>query len=216
MLDMKAEMEDEVFHAETVDVEIHPSTSLAPHPDRSHWFELEVWWIRQRPVWFHKKAMGRMNEFERIGKVLVKTRTLLMLLIAKPLEDALDGREILTMNEEVQVIHLPYRAVTVQLLREHRTTKRDARNALLFTGHEYRSEFRRQQEIPSRVLDQLLLEAISQGRWDEGLMAWEVNPLVEQRGDSLYERFLNDSVPNLVRESHRLLGLTNVFCQEVC
>lgn len=64
MLEMKAEVEDEVFHAETVDVEIQPSPSLAPHPDRSHGFELEMWWIRQRPVWFHKKAMGRMNEFE--------------------------------------------------------------------------------------------------------------------------------------------------------
>lgn len=66
------------------------------------------------------------------------------------------------------------------------------------------------------MLHQLSLEPVPKGRGDEGLMAWEVNPLVEQRGDSLYERFLNDSVPNLVRESHRLLGLTNVFCQEVC
>lgn len=148
MLDMKAEMGDEVFHPETVDVQIHPSLSLTPHPNRSHGFELEVWWIRQRPVWFHKKAMSRMNEFERIGKVFVKTRTLLMLLIAEPLEDALDGLEILTMNEEVQVIHLPYATVTVQLLREHGATKWDAWNTLLATGHEDRSEFRRQEEIP--------------------------------------------------------------------
>lgn len=148
MLDMKAEMEDEVFHPETVDVDIHPSPPLTSHPDWSHGFDLEMWWIGQRPVWFHKKTMNRMNEFERIGKVLVKTRTLLMLLIAEPLEDALDGREILTMNEEVQVIHLPYGTVTVQLFREHRATKRDARNTLLVTGHEDRSEFRRQEEIP--------------------------------------------------------------------
>ena len=148
MLDMKAEMDNEVFHLETVDVEIHPSPSLTPHPDWSHRFDLEVWWVSQRPVWFHKKAMSRMNQFERIGKVLVKTRMLLVLLIAEPLEDALDGREILAMNEEVQVIHLPYGAVTVQLLREHRTTKRDAWNTLLVTSHEDRSEFRRQEEIP--------------------------------------------------------------------
>lgn len=52
------------------------------------------------------------------------------------------------MNEEVQVIHLPYGAATVQLLREHRTTKRDARNALLVTSREDHSEFRRQEQIP--------------------------------------------------------------------
>lgn len=65
------------------------------------------------------------------------------------------------------------------------------------------------------MLHQLSLEPVPNGRGDEGLMAWEVNPLVEQRGDSLCERILNDSVPNLVRESCRVLSHTNVFCQEV-
>lgn len=78
----------------------------------------------------------------------MKTSTLLMLLIAEPFEDALDGLEILTMNEEVQVIHLPYGTVTVQLFGEHGATKRNAWNTLLVTGHEDCSEFRRQEEIP--------------------------------------------------------------------
>ena len=65
------------------------------------------------------------------------------------------------------------------------------------------------------MLHQLSLEPAPKCSGDEGLMAGEVTPLVEQRGDSLCECVLNDSMPNLVRESRRLLGLTNVFCQEV-
>jgi len=47
-------------------------------------------------------------------------------------------------------------------------------------------------------------------------MVGEINPLVEQRGDSLCECVLDDSVPSLIRGSLRLLGHTNLFYQEVC
>lgn len=66
------------------------------------------------------------------------------------------------------------------------------------------------------MLHQLSLEPVPNGRRNEGLMTGKVTPPVEQRGDSLCERILNDSVPGLVRESRRLLGHTNMFCQEVC
>jgi len=98
---MEAEMEDEIFPTQAVDVDIHPSSPLTPHPDGSHGFNLEVRWISQRPVRFHKKTVNRMNEFECIGKVFVKTRTLFMLPIAELFEDVLDSREILAMNEDV-------------------------------------------------------------------------------------------------------------------
>jgi len=38
MLDMKAEMEDEVFHPETVDVDVYPSPSLTPHREENNEF----------------------------------------------------------------------------------------------------------------------------------------------------------------------------------
>ncbi len=80
--------------------------------------------------------------------------------IAKVLENVLESREILAMNEEVQIIHLAGRAITIQLFGQHRSTNRNRGNALLFTRSQNVSEFYYQEQMPGCVLDYLLLQSI--------------------------------------------------------
>lgn len=61
--------------------------------------------------------------------------------IAKVLEDVLESTNILARYEEVQIIHLAGRAITIQVFGQHRSTNWNAGNTMLFTRNQNVPEF---------------------------------------------------------------------------
>ena len=160
MKKVEAEMKHEICLAESPCLHVPKPRPHGSCPYRNHVGCADERRVDQGPVRFNNGAMFRMDELQRIRKFLQEALVLFVLTIIKLVEDLRDDRQIFSVDQQVEVVHLAHRSIAVQLLSQHWATNWNAGKALLLACGQDTFELFRQEEVPCCLPHDLLFQEI--------------------------------------------------------